>query len=256
MRHVYVDFLSRAYRMHMVHGLLEVDVTLPRQLIREYKAQTGEKLSFTAFILHCLGRAVDRHREMHAYRNWRNQLVLFDEVDITTMIEIDVGDRRLPISHIVRATNRRTVRQIHDEIRALQTERQAARRNPFAWQVKVYRWIPRFLRRWAIGWLFRSPQQVKARFGTVGLTAVGMFGQGGGWALTVPSHTLGVAVGGIAWQPRLVDGQLENREYLNLTLSFDHDIVDGGPAARFANDLKTLMEEGYGLVEQQESSLT
>jgi pyruvate/2-oxoglutarate dehydrogenase complex dihydrolipoamide acyltransferase (E2) component len=29
---------------------------------------------------------------------------------------------------------------------------------------------------------------------------------------------------------------------LSLTLSFDHDIVDGAPAARFAKDFKELLE--------------
>jgi hypothetical protein len=43
------------------------------------KARTGEAQSFTAFVLGCLGRALDADRTMHALRNWRNQLVLFDE---------------------------------------------------------------------------------------------------------------------------------------------------------------------------------
>ena len=34
---------------------------------------------------------------------------------------------------------------------------------------------------------------------------------------------------------------------LNLTLGFDHDIVDGAPAARFAEWLRGLIESGYGL---------
>ena len=37
------------------------------------------------------------------------------------------------------------------------------------------------------------------------------------------------------------------RDYLCMTLSFDHRITDGGPAARFANRLKDLIESGYGL---------
>jgi pyruvate/2-oxoglutarate dehydrogenase complex dihydrolipoamide acyltransferase (E2) component len=48
------------------------------------------------------------------------------------------------------------------------------------------------------------------------------------------------------------DGQVEVREYLNLTLSFDHDIVDGAPAARFTMklieliELATVLEEAFG----------
>jgi pyruvate/2-oxoglutarate dehydrogenase complex dihydrolipoamide acyltransferase (E2) component len=36
---------------------------------------------------------------------------------------------------------------------------------------------------------------------------------------------------------------------LNLTVTFDHDIVDGAPAARFVHRLVELVESGYGLSE-------
>jgi len=32
-----------------------------------------------------------------------------------------------------------------------------------------------------------------------------------------------------------------------MTISFDHSIVDGAPAARFTGRLKDLIESGYGL---------
>jgi hypothetical protein len=37
------------------------------------------------------------------------------------------------------------------------------------------------------------------------------------------------------------------REYLCVTVSMDHDIIDGAPAARFVQRLKELVEGGYGL---------
>ncbi|MGZ3666132.1 MAG: 2-oxo acid dehydrogenase subunit E2, partial [Ktedonobacterales bacterium] len=45
----------------------------------------------------------------------------------------------------------------------------------------------------------------------------------------------------------LVDGHVTVREYLSLTISVDHEIVDGAPAARFTRRLKELIEGGYGL---------
>jgi pyruvate/2-oxoglutarate dehydrogenase complex dihydrolipoamide acyltransferase (E2) component len=32
-----------------------------------------------------------------------------------------------------------------------------------------------------------------------------------------------------------------------MTVSFDHDIIDGAPAARFTQRLRELVESGYGL---------
>jgi chloramphenicol O-acetyltransferase len=67
---------------HIVHGLAEIDVTVARRFIRQHEAATGEKLSFTAYIVYCLAKAIDRHKEVHAYRNWRGRLVIFEAVNI------------------------------------------------------------------------------------------------------------------------------------------------------------------------------
>ncbi len=58
-----------------------------------------------------------------------------------------------------------------------------------------------------------------------------------------------VTVGGIGEKQAVVDGHSAVREYLSLTISVDHDIVDGAPAARFARRLTELIESGYGLAE-------
>lgn len=90
---------------------------------------------------------------------------------------------------------------------------------------------------------------LKEMNGTVSLTAVGMFGSGAGWALPVMNHTLQITLGGIAEKPAFINDQIENREYLCVTISLDHDIIDGAPAARFIQRLKELIESGYGLSE-------
>jgi pyruvate/2-oxoglutarate dehydrogenase complex dihydrolipoamide acyltransferase (E2) component len=103
--------------------------------------------------------------------------------------------------------------------------------------------------------LGRDPRQMKKYVGTVALSAVGMFGNGAGWGIppaTPPS--LWVTVGGIGEKPGVVDGQIVIREYLSLTISFDHEIIDGAPAARFTRRLKELIESGYGLPDSKTAS--
>ena len=56
-----------------------------------------------------------------------------------------------------------------------------------------------------------------------------------------------VALGGIGQKPGFVDGRIEVREYLSVTISFDHNVVDGAPAARFAQHWKELVERGAGI---------
>ena len=100
----------------------------------------------------------------------------------------------------------------------------------------------------------RYPRLQKNYGGTVGVTAVGMFGKGSGWGIPTAAHTLDITLGGISEKPVVLDGRLETREYLNMTISMDHDIIDGAPATRFASRLKELIESGYGLIDQDSVS--
>jgi hypothetical protein len=166
--------------------------------------------------------------------------VLFDEVDVVTLVESKVDEVAIP--HVIRAANRKTVREIHDEIRRVQSEpASSAQRSGVLMRLSPL--VPGVLRRLFFRALQRDPHWLKRTAGTTLVTAVGMFGIGAGWAVgIVPLHTLCLTVGGVTRKPGLVDGRIEAREYLALTASIDHDIVDGAPAARFAKHLRELIE--------------
>ena len=57
-----------------------------------------------------------------------------------------------------------------------------------------------------------------------------------------------LGVGTITPQPVARDGQMVIRQMMNLSLVFDHRLVDGAPAARFLQYIKNLIEEPYLLV--------
>lgn len=233
-----------ARHKYIIRGLVEIDVTRARQLIREHKARTGESLSFTAFLAACVGHAVDMNKEVQAYRNWRNQLVLFDDVDINIQVERDMQGQKFSLPYIVRGANRKTVRAIHEEIRAAQARPMSGR------EVKASTWVtllPSFVQQMFFWVASKSPHLLTQNIGTVELNAIGMFGSRGGWGIHIPFHTLSIVVGGIARKPGVVDERIEIREYLDMTINFDHDVIDGAPAARFTRQLIGLIESGYGL---------
>lgn len=246
-RHDVVDALEVGIRRHMVHALLELDVTRARQLIRAHETNAAEKLSFTAFVIASLARAIDENKRLHAYRDWRGRLVLFDDVDVVTLVESEVDAVAIP--HVVRAANRRPIREIHDEIRRVQAEPgSSAQRSGFLMRLSPV--VPGFLRRSFFGALRRDPHWLKRTAGTTLVTSVGMFGIGAGWAVgIVPLHTLCLTVGGITRKPAVVDGRIEARDLLAVTASIDHDVVDGAPAARFARRLRELIETAEVLQE-------
>jgi pyruvate/2-oxoglutarate dehydrogenase complex dihydrolipoamide acyltransferase (E2) component len=246
MRRFAIDAGRLGRRRHIVHGLLELDVTEARRHIRAHKIETGETLSFTAFVIACLAKAVDTNKEVHAYLDLWNRLVIFDDVNVNTMIETQSGGQKVPIPHIIKAANRRTFREIHEEIRAVQA------RPASSGESRFMRWflpLPWFVRRFFYWVVTKNPHLSRDYASSVMVTAVGMFGKGGGWGIPVANFALTVTLGGIAEKPGVVDGRVEVREYLHVTLSFDHDVIDGAPAARFARQFSQLVESGYGLGE-------
>jgi pyruvate/2-oxoglutarate dehydrogenase complex dihydrolipoamide acyltransferase (E2) component len=257
-RRLMINMLDLSGPAHNMYGLLEVDVTIARQFIEEHRARTGETLSFTAFLTLCLACAVDENKAVQAYLKGRKQLVLFDDVDVGMMIEGKIGDKRALMGHVIRGANRKTYRQIHDEIRSVQSTPVPPNRGLPSW-FRTAMLLP-----WPLSWLFkafirmaerRDPTFGTSMGGTVSMTAVGMFGEGhSGWGIYPTTGTLGLVVGSIARKPAVVEGQIEPREILHLTVVFDHNVIDGAPAARFTRRLIELIESGYGLDEDQNTS--
>jgi chloramphenicol O-acetyltransferase len=92
-RRAYLHNFEASRRKHFIHGLVEMDVTEIRRAVRLREA-AGEDISFTAVVMHAVARAVDEDRIMHAYRR-RSQLILFDDVDVNTQIEVITDGRWL-----------------------------------------------------------------------------------------------------------------------------------------------------------------
>jgi hypothetical protein len=234
-----------------MYGLLEVDVTRPRQFIAEHKARTGESLSFTGYLTRCVARAVEEHKAVQSYRKGHRQLVHFDEVDVGLMIERRVGEKRVLSGHVIRDAGQKTFREIHEEIRLAQATLVDPSEAMPRWflAAMLLPWPFSRLVKGAISWVtHHDPSVAVSMSGTVGITAVGMFGKGhSGWGFEQTRHSLALVVGSMAWKPAIVEGRIEPREILNLTVIFDHNVVDGAPAARFTKRLVELIESGYEL---------
>lgn len=256
-RRIWLNVLDLPTPKNSMYGLLEIDVTTPRRLIAEHKVITGESLSFTGFITYCLARAVDEDKTIQSYLKGHKQLVIFDDVDVGLMVEQKTGDNRALMGTVIKGANHKSCLEIHKEIRSVQAKPAPSGRGMPGW------FRSGMLLPWPLSRLFsalitlamrRDPTIAVSMGGTVAVTAVGMFAEGhSGWGIFPLNQSLGLVVGSINWKPAVVNGRVEPREILNLTVTFDHDIVDGAPAVRFTQRLVELIESGYGLDELQTS---
>ena len=224
----------------VIHLMTEVDIARPRQLMAEHRARTGEALSLTAYVVTCVARALDDFPDLNSVRLGRRLFVL-DDVTISVAIEREVGGESVPEPIAINAVNRKTYREVNDELRAAQ--RRPGEPIGSATGTAWTRFIPGFLLRLVTRLAYRDVG-VWMQYGVVGVTSVGMFGSGTMWLVPLAPSTITVSVGSIAKRPVMAEGVVHEREHLCLTFSFDHEIVDGAPAARFASRFAEVASSG------------
>ena len=159
------------------------------------------------------------------------------------MIERTTSSRiKVPISHAIMYANTKSDEEITNEIRQIR-QRNVEEKNQFvesspSWALKVFHLIPKFIRKAIIKKKASDVEFFIKCSGTVGITSVGMFSKNfSGWGIPFTASSLDIAVGGIKSKPVLINEKLEEHEFLNLTVQFDHNIVDGAPTTRFVSTL-------------------
>ncbi len=237
-------------RPHVVRGTTEVDVTDSLAAIRRIEKDLRIAVSFHAFVVYCMVQAAMQHPIMHTYR-YGKKLLTFEDIDLLSPIDKRLpGGVRIPVGHIIRAAQNKTLAQINWEIR------QAVRAPDIADDatVQARRRLARspwFIRRMLAWQCKRNPYWLKRMTGTMIVTNVRNSAAANPVFAIVPTvHTTSVAVGNIT--PRLQlssEGEVVSRKMLCLAYAVDHDIVDGMPIAQFAHSVARLLETGAGLDE-------
>ncbi len=83
---------------------------------------------------------------------------------------------------------------------------------------------------------------------TFTISNLGMFGIESFTAIINPPESAILAVGKIVDLPTDINGPIQLRPTMHLTLSADHRIVDGAAGAGFLADLKATLEKPYLLI--------
>jgi pyruvate/2-oxoglutarate dehydrogenase complex dihydrolipoamide acyltransferase (E2) component len=223
-----------------LHCLTEVDISAVRQLMKTYFEQTGQKLSMTAYVVTCLAATLKEFPHFNAFIKGR-RMVMMKELTISVLVEREYEGEKVPEPLGIQNAQSKSFLQIQSEIRAAQKDTGQALGS--LGENRWFRLIPGFLLRTFIRLADRNLKMAQT-YGKVGVTAVGMFGSGASWFIPHGSSTVLVTVGGIEEKVVKREGEFVTREHLCLTVSFDHAIVDGAPAARFVKRFSELLEGG------------
>jgi len=234
---------------HNMYALLELDVTDVRKRLRGLRME-GHKVSFFAFLISGIAKAIAENKELNHIRCGK-KLCFFDEVDISTAIELKLDGISVPRLYVVRDAARKSVEEITREIDLAKDNWESSGRigDDDQWAlkgVKIASSCPAWFFKFLVRQLSRNPFKIKERFGTTYVTSIGGFSNVSGAIIPYfegQNRPLAFAIGNVIKKPGIIKSEIKIREYLSLTVMINHDLVDGAPAARFIKSLKERIEE-------------
>ena len=241
MRNFVLDTCYRGHKKNIVYSIFSVDVTNVRNFLKSYKEKNNLSISFSSYILKEFTEVIKLFPIFNSYRKGKKKLVVFDDVDCSVMIESEIDGILQPIHYIIRDANKKTLQEIQKEIRYAQKQRfedYVPKLDRF-----FFSKVPRLLRNWVWHRSNKEPDLFKHYSGTVGLTSVGMFGTGFISVVPLTPMTSTLAIGTIEKKLQFnASHDVVEHEFLYLTLSVDHKIIDSAPLMRFIAELKKKIE--------------
>jgi len=193
--------------------MAEADATALVEL-RHQLIQDGLEVAYNELFLYILARALREHPQLNAslegdvVRLWRR-------IHIGLAVDTDRG----LLVPVLRDVDRQGLRQLVEEVGPLVTRARASRCTPD-----------------------------ELRGGTFTLTNLGMFGIDAFTPLINLPECAILGVGRIKKQPVMMGDAVVGRHMVWLSLTFDHRLVDGAPAARFLQRVVQLVERPHLLL--------
>lgn len=244
--------VHESWRKHSIYALVDFDVTNAKQMIRNIREETGDRISFTAWIVRCLAQALTEYKELNVFRQGRNKLIYFDDVDISVVVEREYKGEKKPLPLIVRKANEKDVYQITQEIRDAQQQPIDEKTTVLGQELSSFERFalgaPLFLKKIVIKMVRKRAFMKKRHMGTASVTSMGMIGHFPGWPITMGGASgVILGVGGMIKAPRYINGELKERQLLRISIGVDHDVIDGGNLSRLVDRLYTLFDEGFDI---------
>jgi len=241
------DTLAIGMLKHHVSALLEFDVTDSRKKLKELR-RSGINVSFNAWIIKAISSVLQKYPEASAFLYNKKKLIIFNDINVSILVEKKIGDSRVPIPLVLEKTNEKSASDITLEIENAKNQELSdsdivlTKKSTMA--EGLYYQLPGFLRRtiWKI--MLRNPKFAYKKMGNVVITSVGMMGRINGWFIHKSVHPLSFGIGSILKKPVVIENEIKIREILNMTILVDHDVIDGAPMVRFLNDLTKNIENG------------
>ena len=196
----------------------EVDMSeaihLRKQLLGTIEKQTGFRLSYTEIVLKAVAACLKRHRNLNVSLEG-NEIIFHEEINLGIAVAVENG----LLVPVVKEADQKGLSDLTAECKRLGT---AARNSNL------------------------KPQEMSG--GTFTISNLGMYAIDAFTPVINQPESAILGVGRINEKPVGRNGAIELRPMMVLSLSFDHRVIDGAPAAAFLTNLKEVLEQPFKLL--------
>ncbi len=246
-----IDISEIGKRKHHIAALIDIDVTQSLEKIKAFNLVNTNKISFPAWLISVIGRTIKGHEKVSSYLISKSELIVFDDINVSIIVEKELNGQRVPIPLVVEKVNEISVESVFKQIENAKTKPLTAKDVVLMKRTsrlqKLYYMLPGFIRRYMWKYILRQPKTAFKNMGNVGFTSIGMTGKVNGWFIPISIHPICIGVSSKIKKPIVIDDHIEIREMLNMTILLDHDVMDGAPMGHFVADLISNMERGLFL---------
>ncbi|RFU64813.1 dihydrolipoamide acetyltransferase family protein [Peribacillus glennii] len=183
-------------------------------LLEKIKSKTGLRLSFTEIIVKSTAYALKAHPMVNASLNG-NQIDIHTDINIGLAVAVPNG----LVVPVIRNADEKGLAALTEESKKLAKN---ARENKL------------------------NSDDMSG--GTFTISNLGMYAVDSFTPIINQPESAILGVGRIKEQVVSNNGSIEVRPQMSLSLSFDHRVIDGAPAAHFLTDLKEILENPYELM--------
>lgn len=196
----------------------KVDMTqvmeIRKQLLPIVEQQTDLRLSFTEIIIKLTSYTLGKHPTVNA-SFVDNEIIMNEQINIGLAVAVYNG---LIVPSIHQA-NQKGLSVLTQETKELGTKAREGK---------------------------LTPDEMEGS--TFTISNLGMYAIDGFTPIINPPETAILGVGQISEEPVVINGEIKIRPMMVLSLSFDHRVIDGAPAAAFLTDLKNNFQNPFNIL--------
>ena len=236
-----------------IYGSMDVDATAALAFLRDHSQATGEKLTVTHLVARAVALALRDQPELNGKVRFWGRLEQRRTIDVFVTIATE-GNKDLSGTRIDSADTKSLVaiaRELRDRVAKIRSNQDAS----YKQSKRAFKQMPWWLARpatWVSDVLVNELHVDLTKqglppdaFGSAIVTSVGMFGIDSAFAPFVPLARcpMLILVPEVRPRPWAIGDRVEVRPVLRLCATFDHRIIDGAAAGRFAGRLTGLFEK-------------